>query len=252
MAETRPRHVRSVPTAVLGAILLLSVLTLYQILQTSHQLKNANAEISTGQAERAKLATSVNNSVDQTKALSKQVEALGATPVVKSVDIPQKVEVGPAGPKGDTGATGGIGPQGPPGPIGPQGPAGPQGKAGAYPQCLLAATKCIGPAGSKGEKGDTGAAGKDGAAGPAGADGANGKDGVDGKNGADGATGPAGPAGPQGPQGAEGPVGKDGPPGPQGPAGPSCPDGSTLQLRNVMTAENPTGEKAYICAVTGP
>lgn len=111
---------RTVPQPVMFVIVILSILTLYQILQVSQQLKTAQGEISTGQADRQKLASAQNNSVEQTQALVKQVEQLGAKPVVNKADIPAKVQVttGPAGPPGVAGQQGA---QGPIGPIGPQG-----------------------------------------------------------------------------------------------------------------------------------
>lgn len=229
MAENRPRPDRSIPTPIMVAILLLSVLTLYQVVQTSAELKAANAD-------RATIRTTANNSIAQSNALATQVEQLGAKPVVNKSDIPKIIE----GPKGDQGVQGDVGPQGPPGPIGPQGPVGPAGKAGAYPQCLLSMSKCVGatgpagPAGPQGKPGEAGAQGpqgETGATGPQGPQGETGPAGHDGTNGTDGATGPAGPAGPA------------------GPPGPTCPDGSTLQTRTVGTDVAPAGEKIKVCVL---
>jgi hypothetical protein len=235
MAENRPRRDRSIPTPVMLAILLLSILTLYQVLQTSAELKVANAD-------RETIRTTANNSIAQSNALANQVEQLGAKPVVNKVDIPKTIE-GPKGETGPQGATGDIGPQGPPGPIGPQGPAGPQGKQGQYPQCLLAATKCVGPQGAVGPQGP---AGKDGVAGPAGPQGPAGATGLQGPQ---GEQGPAGKDGAPGPAGKDGTAGADGEQGPPGPAGPTCPDGTTLTKKRFTTMDEPAGFDAWVCLV---
>lgn len=224
---------RSVPTPVMLVILVLTALTLFQTLQTSDKLKNAEGEITTGQAERTKLAASVNNSVDQSTALAKQVEQLGAKPVVDKKDIPEKVVVeGPRGPQGDSGAQGPVGPQGPPGPIGPQGPAGLPGAAGKYPDCLLTISKCVGATGPEGPIGPQGPAGPEGPVGP------------------QGATGTTGDEGPIGPQGPAGPAGPKGDTGATGAAGPTCPSGYEVEERVVLTPDQPVmGEKVLVCVL---
>jgi hypothetical protein len=229
---------RSVPFPIMVVLILLAILTLAQIYQTNSDLKSAEGRITTGQAEREKLAAAQNNSVEQTQALVKQVESLGAKPVVNRNDIPQKVVVGPQGPQGDTGAqgpAGAIGPQGPQGPIGPQGPTGPAGPAGRYPDCLLTITKCVGA---------TGPAGKDGAQGPAGKDGATGPQGPAGPAGQDGKDGAQGPAGPEGPAGPQGPAGQDGKDGVQ------CLSGYTPQEITVLVSTTPpTTRNIYTCVL---
>lgn len=232
-----PMKDRTVPTPVMFVILLLSALTLYQILNISGDLRRAESQITMAKAEREQIASTQNTAISQTEALSRQVRALGAKPVVNSKDIPQKVVQGPVGPQGrvgDTGAAGPVGPQGPQGPIGPQGPAGAQGIAGQYPQCILAATKCVGPkgdtgpAGSKGSPGDTGPAGPQGEVGPPGPQ---------------GSPGPPGPNGPQGPAGESGPVGPQGPQGPDGK--PACPYNTVYKPYTVTTVDGPVD--TYLC-----
>jgi hypothetical protein len=191
---------KGVPKPLLLVIVFLSMITVYQQLSTSAQLKQA-------QAERQVIITNQNNSIKQTQALYEQVRALGATPVVKSVDIPKPVQ----------------GAAGPPGPVGPQGPAGPQGKPGSYPQCLLAATKCVGATGPQGETGPKGDQGEKGDQGPKG------------DKGDQGAVGPTGPEGPEGKVG------------PQGPPGPDCPDNASLVQKHVITTEEPNGLLVSVC-----
>lgn len=232
-----PMRDRNVPTPVMIVILLLSALTLYQILNIAGDLRQAESQITLAKADREQIASTQNTAISQTEALTKQVEALGAKPVVNPKDIPEKVIQGPVGPQGksgDTGAAGPVGPQGPQGPIGPQGPAGPQGKAGEYPQCLLSMTKCMGAAGPKG---DTGAQGPQGDTGP---------------QGPQGDVGPTGPQGPEGPAGPAGPAGESGPTGPQGPQGPdgkpACPEGTAYKPYTVTTMDGPVD--TYLCVAT--
>lgn len=234
---------KRLPAPILFAILVLTGLTLYQGLTTTGQLKHLETELVSAQADRNQIASTQNSSIKQTQALYQQVQALGARPVVKAQDIPKIVTVqGPPGPQGTPGATGAIGPQGPQGPIGPEGPTGPQGKTGSYPQCLLAATKCVGAVGPKGE---TGPIGPQGPAGPQGYPGPAGPPGDAGQ------TGPQGPAGPAGPQGPKGDPGEPGAIGPAGPTG-NCPSGSTLKQEQILTTDQPaTGLKVMICVVDG-
>lgn len=112
-----------------------------------------------------------------------------------------------------------------------------------------------GPRGFIGPQGPVGPPGRPGADGltprPArpGTDGQNGLNGADGSNGVDGSQGPTGPTGPVGPPGEPGKDGRDGsegPVGPAGPAGPSCPEGTSLQQRDLLAADG-TPVSAYVC-----
>jgi hypothetical protein len=127
------------------------------------------SRVNEGEKDKDQLRSSLGQSQAAVDALAKQVEALGATPVV--TPGPALVE-GPAGPQGLTGL---------------QGIQGPAGSAGAAGQPGLTGAQGIqGPAGPVGPRGEPGPAGSPGAQGPAGEDGADGRDGTDGKDGADG------------------------------------------------------------------
>jgi hypothetical protein len=111
-------------------------------------------------------------------ALARQVERLGATPVV-----------GPAGSQGEpgvsvTGPPGVDGVDGAPGAVGPSGPVGPSGKPGA-----------VGATGPAGAAGAVGPVGPQGAQGPAGPQGERGEAGEQGERGERGPAGPSCPAG---------------------------------------------------------
>lgn len=132
---------------------------------------------------------SLGNELEQTRAdnaaLAAQVRSLGGKPVAEP----------------EPGARGDQGPQGPPGPQGPVGPTGPQGPigiTGQSPVCLLAPTKCVGPAGAKGADGKQGTDGTQGPQGEPGATGAKGDQGVPGVAGKDGADGQPGADGKDG------------------------------------------------------
>lgn len=112
---------------------------------------------------------------DDAKALQRQVEASGQTPVASPAPISVPGVPGPAGATGATGDTGPVGPTGPTGPVGP---------AGANPPCLAEPAQCRGADGEPGKDGADGApgaAGADGQAGQPGADGAPGPAGANGK-----------------------------------------------------------------------
>lgn len=125
------------------------------------------------------------------EALTAQVEALGATPVVGPSGSPGEPGASVTGPPGMPGAAGSTGP------VGPSGPPGATGKAGTP-----------GASGAPGVPGAVGATGPAGPVGPAGPQGIQGEPGV------------AGPQGEQGPQGD---------PGERGPSGASCEDGFSWQ-----------------------
>lgn len=122
---------------------------------------------------------------------------------------------------------------------GPQGIAGPPGPPGPE-----------GPAGPPGEDGQTGAQGPPGPVGPAGAPGMLGPAGPPGTGiaGPPGPAGPAGEPGAPGPQGPEGPAGPQGPEGPAGPPGPTCPEGFTLEQREMLSPP----ETWYVCVENPP
>lgn len=113
-----------------------------------------------------------------------------------------------------------------------------------------------GPRGDVGPSGPPGRPGLDGRPGRDGRDGQDGEDGVQGGTGPDGLQGPAGepgtagdpgPAGVQGKPGPAGPAGPSGPPGPageDGAPGPTCPEGTTLQERQVL---GPPPETWFVC-----
>ncbi len=142
-------------------------------------------------------------------ALAAQVESLGAIPVLTPDDLPESTP----GPAGATGADG----------LSIQGP--------------------VGPAGVDGQDGTDGQDGADGR------NGRNGEDGiaVDGVDGTDGTQGPIGPVGPEGPVGPTGPVGPAGKDGVDGADGQTCPEGFTLEERQVPTDQNPVGESVVVC-----
>jgi hypothetical protein len=109
------------------------------------------------------------------EALTRQVQALGATPVAGpkgSPGEPGASVTGPPGANGQDGQTGPPGPSGSPGKNGTDGTAGASGAPGPV--------GAVGPAGPQGDPGPAGPQGDPGPAGPAGADG---RDGVDGKDG---------------------------------------------------------------------
>jgi hypothetical protein len=209
-------QVFGLPAPLVVVIVLLSALTLYQQIMLPFALKTTQAELVSSVADRNQVATSSNTSVTQSQALAKQLEALGYKPVVDRADIPKIVDLkpGPSGPQGVpglnglnglNGAQGQIGPMGPTGPIGPQGL---QGKPGPYPQCMLAATKCIGAVGPTGETGPVGERGAQGETGDTGPAGERGETGAQGETGATGATGAQGETGARGATGIKGDNGR--------------------------------------------
>jgi hypothetical protein len=96
-------------------------------------LAESRGELSVVKGENVTLQQQVNGAVQATDALSNQVKALGAKPVVDPGEVPPPPK-GDKGDKGDQGLPGAsvVGPPGPPGPPGESvtGPPGPPGKNG--------------------------------------------------------------------------------------------------------------------------
>jgi len=111
-------------------------------------------------------------------ALIRQVEDLGAKPVVTP-------KPGEQGPRGEPGSAGQPGPRGEQGPRGPQGLVGPQGLPGPVgqqgPQGLPGLIGEQGQTGDQGEPGERGPVGERGPAGQQGEQGPAGQDGQDGR-----------------------------------------------------------------------